>query len=55
MCSRLPQWGDYVELATERPESVIPQILAVDPNLSDLEVREPALEEVFHELIREQA
>jgi ABC-2 type transport system ATP-binding protein len=47
--------GDYVELATERPESVIPQILAVDPNLSDLEVREPALEEVFHELIREQA
>jgi len=46
--------GDYIELATERPESVIPQILAVDPSLRDLEVREAALEEVFHELIREQ-
>ncbi len=46
--------GDYIELATERPESVIPQILAVDPSLCDLEVREAALEEVFHELIREQ-
>jgi ABC-2 type transport system ATP-binding protein len=47
--------GEYLELAAERPEAVIPQILAIDPMLRDLEVREAALEEVFHELIREQA
>ncbi|WP_460380443.1 ATP-binding cassette domain-containing protein [Thermus antranikianii] len=44
---------DRVELATEEPEAVLPQVLAMDPHLSDLEAREPALEEVFDELIRE--
>lgn len=45
--------GEYVELATEKPEPVLPRVFALDPGLADLEVRQPALEEVFHELIRD--
>jgi ABC-2 type transport system ATP-binding protein len=47
--------GDRLCIATEHPEAVVRRLLALDPDLSCLEVRAAGLAEAFTELTRDDA